>query len=184
MSKLLTFKKEYYPFIVYNTDNSELANGFMNQKAWEKTIENSKIWEYMPENQRVLEKDLKAVSIDFDQIKLEDDTILFFIKENSLTNDQSQPDSIKEILFSLEQIIKNRKEKMPPNSYTTHLFEKGSEKILKKLGEETIEVVLAKNEEEIIYESADLIYHLMVYLREKEIPLNKVLEELGKRMWK
>ncbi|MBR6201102.1 MAG: phosphoribosyl-ATP diphosphatase [Spirochaetales bacterium] len=86
------------------------------------------------------------------------------------------------VLAALEALIRQRKADMPPNSYTTHLFEKGEEKILKKMGEECIEVILAKdNNKDIIYESADLIYHLMVYLVYKNIPFNDILEELKSR---
>ena len=87
------------------------------------------------------------------------------------------------MLHKLELIIQKRLETMPENSYTTHLFSKGEDKILKKLGEEAVELILAKeNKEEIIYESADLIYHLIVYLVYKKIPLNNILQELERRM--
>jgi len=84
----------------------------------------------------------------------------------------------------LEELVKDRKEKLPPGSYTTYLFEQGLDKILKKVGEETTEVVIAAKggkEEEIIYETADLFYHLLVLLRQKDIDLKKVWAELAKR---
>jgi phosphoribosyl-ATP pyrophosphohydrolase len=90
---------------------------------------------------------------------------------------------LADVLKALEATIQQRKHDMPENSYTTHLFQKGEEKILKKLGEETIEVILARNNEgETVYEVADVLYHLMVYLVSKDISFDKVLEELRSRM--
>ena len=68
--------------------------------------------------------------------------------------------------------------------YTTYLFEKGIDKILKKVGEETAEVIIgSKNDgtEELIYEASDLLYHLMVLFREKGVKLSEIEEELKRR---
>jgi len=84
----------------------------------------------------------------------------------------------------LEELVRERRETMPPESYTTYLFEKGIDKILKKVGEETTEVVIAAKggkEDEIIYETADLFYHLLVMLRDKNIELATIFEELERR---
>ncbi len=70
---------------------------------------------------------------------------------------------------------------MPTGSYTTHLFEKGIGKIKKKMGEEAIELLLADSREDILYESADLVYHLLVLLEEAEIPFHDLLIELERR---
>ncbi len=85
---------------------------------------------------------------------------------------------------SLYKLLEERKEKLPENSYTTYLFKKGKEKILKKVGEEATEVIIAgtkENKEETIYEIADLTYHLLVLMIEEKISLSEVREELGKR---
>lgn len=84
----------------------------------------------------------------------------------------------------LEDVVKERKEKMPAGSYTTYLFTKGLDKILKKVGEESTEVVIAAKggkKEEIIYETADLFYHVLVLLRECGVDLTEIWEELEKR---
>ncbi|THF72531.1 bifunctional phosphoribosyl-AMP cyclohydrolase/phosphoribosyl-ATP diphosphatase HisIE [Cohnella fermenti] len=84
-------------------------------------------------------------------------------------------------LSGLEETIARRDAERPEGSYTTYLFEKGLDKILKKIGEETAEVIIGgKNEdrEEIRSEAADLIFHLMVLLRQQRIPLDEVLAEL------
>ncbi len=92
--------------------------------------------------------------------------------------------NLNDTLFSLEKVIATRKRDLPEGSYTTYLFDKGLDKILKKVGEEAAEVIIAaKNTDqgEVIAESADLLYHLLVLLREKEIPLSRVMEKLEER---
>lgn len=87
-------------------------------------------------------------------------------------------------LVALYDIIKERKSTPKEGSYTNYLFEKGLDKILKKVGEEATEVVIAaKNEDpqELVYETADVLYHLLVLLVEKDIPYEAVLEELARR---
>ena len=75
---------------------------------------------------------------------------------------------------------------MPPGSYTTSLFEKGTDTVLKKVGEESSELIVAAkggDREEITYEAADLFYHVGVLLAMADIPLTDVYEELLGR-WK
>ncbi len=87
-------------------------------------------------------------------------------------------------LFELEEIIGKRKEEMPEGSYTTYLFTEGVDKILKKVGEEAAEVIIAaknRDAEELKWESADLLYHLLVLLQEQELPLQEVLTVLKER---
>lgn len=85
---------------------------------------------------------------------------------------------------SLYRLIKERKERMPAGSYTTYLFEKGKEKILKKVGEEAAEVVVAAMKDsyaETVNEAADLMYHMLVLLAEMGIPPEEVRHELQRR---
>lgn len=86
-----------------------------------------------------------------------------------------------EFLYDLERVLLERKKDLPKGSYSTRLFKKGIDKIAQKLGEEAIETIIAsknKKDSEVIYESADLIYHLMVLLVERDIPLDAVFQEL------
>ncbi|WP_206017984.1 phosphoribosyl-ATP diphosphatase [Rhodohalobacter barkolensis] len=86
-----------------------------------------------------------------------------------------------EFLYDLERVLIDRKKDLPKGSYSTRLFKKGIDKIAQKLGEEAIETIIAsknKKDSEVIYESADLIYHLMVLLVERNIPLDSVFQEL------
>jgi len=88
------------------------------------------------------------------------------------------------ILAELEQMIADRERERPEGAYTTYLFEKGIDKILKKVGEETAETIIAaKNgdNEELRYEVSDLIYHLLVLLQERKVPLDDVMAELDRR---
>lgn len=89
--------------------------------------------------------------------------------------------------FSMENLYKllqSRKNDMPEGSYTTYLFEKGIDKILKKIGEETTEVIIASkanDKKETIYEIADLAYHVMVMMVEMGISVDDVKNELASR---
>jgi phosphoribosyl-ATP pyrophosphohydrolase/phosphoribosyl-AMP cyclohydrolase len=88
------------------------------------------------------------------------------------------------ILSTLEATIAQRDAERPEGAYTTYLFEKGVDKILKKVGEETAEVIIAaKNhdQQELRYETSDLIFHLMVLLREEKLSLDEVMLELDRR---
>ncbi|MFW6001138.1 MAG: bifunctional phosphoribosyl-AMP cyclohydrolase/phosphoribosyl-ATP diphosphatase HisIE [Halanaerobium sp.] len=89
-----------------------------------------------------------------------------------------------EVIDDLYQLILSRKEQMPEESYTAYLFEKGIDKILKKIGEESAEVIIAaKNEpeEELVNETSDLLYHLLVLLVERGITPAQIRKELIKR---
>ena len=84
----------------------------------------------------------------------------------------------------LMQLLLQRKEEMPEGSYTSYLFEKGLDKILKKVGEESTEVIIAAKAEdrrETIYELADLAYHCMVLMAEAGISVDDVRKELASR---
>jgi phosphoribosyl-AMP cyclohydrolase / phosphoribosyl-ATP pyrophosphohydrolase len=89
-----------------------------------------------------------------------------------------------EILKRLEQVIMDREKERPEGAYTTYLFEKGVDKILKKVGEEAAEVIIAaknRDPEELKWEAADLLYHLMVLLVEQGLPFTEVLKTLEER---
>ena len=88
------------------------------------------------------------------------------------------------ILDALYRIILDRKANPPDSSYTASLMKKGIDKILKKVGEEATEVVIAGkggSREEIIYETADLLYHLLVLLGYRDIAPTEVFNELDRR---
>ena len=85
---------------------------------------------------------------------------------------------------ALFELIRGRKEEKKEGSYTTYLFEKGLDKILKKVGEESTEVIIAaksQDKAETIYEIADLAYHVMVLMIEAGIDLEDIHRELSSR---
>ncbi len=87
-------------------------------------------------------------------------------------------------LAELERVVDDRKNNPEEGSYTSYLFEKGVDKIAKKTGEEAVETVIAaKNDDrgEFVGECADLMYHLLVLMREKGVKLSDVCTELKKR---
>ncbi len=87
-------------------------------------------------------------------------------------------------LEQLYQTLESRKMANPASSYTARLFEAGEDEILKKIGEEAIEVLLAakgQGDSRIIEETADLTYHLLVLLVSRGITLDQIQEELKKR---
>jgi phosphoribosyl-ATP pyrophosphohydrolase/phosphoribosyl-AMP cyclohydrolase len=87
-------------------------------------------------------------------------------------------------LQDLFKLVQERKDQRPPNSYTSYLFNSGLDKILKKIGEESAETIIAaKNEgkKELASEITDLLYHLLVLMVEREVSLRDIVEELSKR---
>ena len=105
--------------------------------------------------------------------------------ESCFMNEIYEKENYKDFsVYKLYELIKGRKINMTEGSYTTYLFNSGIDKILKKIGEESSEVIIgAKNDskEEIIYELADLFYHSLVLMVEKNITLNDIKDELAKR---
>jgi phosphoribosyl-ATP pyrophosphohydrolase/phosphoribosyl-AMP cyclohydrolase len=100
-----------------------------------------------------------------------------FSPEEVYTNNAS-------ILKELYQVVVDRKENPKEGSYTNYLFEKGLDKILKKVGEESAEVIIAsknRSKEEVIYEVSDLFYHIIVLLVEQGVGLEEIFAELQKR---
>ena len=87
-------------------------------------------------------------------------------------------------LDGLYKLLEGRKAELPEGSYTTYLFRKGTDKILKKIGEESTEVIIAGKAEdkpETIYEIADLAYHVLVLMVQQGISLDDIRKELASR---
>lgn len=88
------------------------------------------------------------------------------------------------VLGELERVIAEREIERPEGAYTTYLFDKGVDKILKKVGEEASETIIAaknKDNAELRLEVSDLIYHLLVLLQERKLPLDEIMDELSTR---
>ena len=94
------------------------------------------------------------------------------------------PDQSEFTLEGLYELLQGRKRDLPEGSYTTYLFQKGLDKILKKVGEESTEVIIAGKAEdkaETIYEIADLCYHVMVLMVQMGISVEDIRKELASR---
>ncbi len=90
----------------------------------------------------------------------------------------------QEILYQVSEVIKDRRLNPKDGSYTNYLFDNGLDKILKKVGEETAETIIAaknQNKNEIIYEISDLIYHVAVLMAYSGISWDDIMGELAKR---
>ena len=88
------------------------------------------------------------------------------------------------IINKLYKLIESRKEEPVKDSYTNYLFDEGREKILKKIGEESSEIIIAsmsENKSELIYELSDFIYHALVLMVNDKITLEDIVDELSKR---
>ena len=105
------------------------------------------------------------------------------ISDNKVSEDKKEYDAAY-VLNELVEVAQDRKENPQPGSYTNYLFDKGEDKILKKVGEEAAEVVIAgknRSVDEISYETADLMYHLSVMLVDNGMTWQDVYRELEKR---
>ena len=192
-------KYKIIPAIIQNKKTKKiLMQGWMNKESFDKTIETKKVWFFSRSKDRLWQKGESSENyLNVEQIKLDcdNDSILIQVTpegptchtlnescfDNELDNDILDKDFS---LQALEEIIEARKTEMPDNSYTTSLFNEGIKKITKKLGEEASEVIiasLAEKRSDLIYESADLIYHLLVLLANEDISLQEVVDELSSR---
>ena len=109
----------------------------------------------------------------------------FFRKiENGELKETEEELNSDDILARLMAVAQDRRKNPQPGSYTNYLFDKGADKILKKVGEEAAEVVIAgknRDKAEISYEVADLMYHMTVMLADNDMTWNDIFEELEKR---
>lgn len=171
------------PLVVKNREGEILFALLINEKGYRKSIENSELWVINPDTGRLLPYEGEGQYISIEGHGTWYSAVLDLEKESDSKDISDKEDKIEipEILSHLNSVISKRKLEMPEGSYTTHLFEKGLEKIKKKTGEEAIELILAEDRGEVVYEAADLIYHMMVLLVENGILIDEVLEELRRR---
>ena len=193
-------EKGLIPAVVQDVDSKEvLMLAYMNKESMKETLINKKAC-YFSRSRKALwtkgetsgnTQELKRFYYDWDK-----DTILLKVKQKGVAchtgsyscffNEvlQNSEMSQKELIESLYDLIKDRKNNPKQGSYTNYLFEKGLDKILKKVGEESAEVIIAaKNEakDEIVYEISDLIYHILVLMVNSNVTIEDVLEELKGR---
>ncbi|WP_339171586.1 bifunctional phosphoribosyl-AMP cyclohydrolase/phosphoribosyl-ATP diphosphatase HisIE [Anoxybacillus sp. FSL W8-1294] len=191
------------PAIVQDAHSKEvLTLAYMNEQSLQKTLETKETWFYSRSRQQLWHKGetsgnvQKVVDIRYD---CDADALLILVEPKGPAchtgeyscfhhrlNDEkpvATPNRFA-ILNVLESLIAEREAKRPEGSYTTYLFEKGIDKIAKKVGEEAAEVIIAaknRSKEELRWEAADLLYHLLVLLREQRLSLDDVLSVLAER---
>lgn len=200
ISKIKFDDKGLIPAIVQDYTTGEvLMLAYMNEPSLKKTIESGTTHFYSRSRQEIWNKGatsgnyqyVKEINFDCDYdallIKVEQEGVACHTGErscfyNKVLNSSSNLNYT--ILYKICSIINDRRINPKEGSYTNYLFDKGIDKILKKIGEESAEVIIAaKNtdKEETIYEMADLIYHSLVLLNENDIELDEVFEELKGR---
>jgi len=206
-------EKGLVPAIIQDYKSGQvLMLAYMNAESLQKTIDTGRTWFYSRSRQELWNKG--STSGHFQEVKnirydCDGDALLIEVEQTGVAchtghyscfyRDASGEETEKEvfapdkiyggkespvILNELYDVIKSRREEMPEGSYTAYLFERGLDKILKKVGEESAEVIIAaknRGKREVVYESADLIYHLLVLLVEQGIELSDLFAELRSR---
>ena len=168
--------------------------GFMNKEAYEKTMETGKVTFFSRTKNRLWTQGeesgnfLHVVSVKAD---CDNDTLLIMVHpEGSVCHkgtdtcwgDKNEQDIM--FLKELQDFIDRRRQEMPEKSYTTSLFNSGVNKMAQKVGEEAVETILEAcngTDERLIYEGADLLYHLIVLLTYKGYRIEDLARELKER---
>lgn len=185
------------PAIVQHAATREvLTLAYMNRESLAKTIETQQTWFWSRSRRELWHKGetsgntqhVVSLTLDCDQ-----DAIVVLVDPagpachtgaTSCFDTGSNATGIGSVLDGLYQLIESRERERPANSYTTYLFDEGIDKILKKLGEESAETIIAaKNDDQgrLVSEVSDLMYHLLVLLVARGVSLEEIAKELGQR---
>ncbi|MDD6211595.1 MAG: bifunctional phosphoribosyl-AMP cyclohydrolase/phosphoribosyl-ATP diphosphatase HisIE [Clostridiales bacterium] len=181
--------------------NQVLMVAYMNQESYEYTLKTGRMTYYSRSRQELWEKGatsghyqyVKSLSLDCDN-----DTILAKVAQlgaachtgsyscfyRDILPEEYPETNPYDVLEHEYDIIMNRKNHPREGSYTNYLFDKGLDKILKKVGEESAELIIAaknSDREEVIYELSDFLYHAMVLMAEKGITWKEIAEEMARR---
>ncbi|KAB7665800.1 bifunctional phosphoribosyl-AMP cyclohydrolase/phosphoribosyl-ATP diphosphatase HisIE [Bacillus sp. B1-b2] len=198
-------EKGLIPAIVQDASTKEvLTLAYMNKESLKKTLDSGETWFFSRSRQELWHKGATSgntqsvleMKYDCDQDALvvivsptgpacHNGTSSCFVESIYVNKDKSLTESTDyQILANLERVIADREINRPEGAYTTYLFENGVDKILKKVGEEAAEVIIAaknRDTEELKWEASDLIYHLFVLLREQKLPFTEILKVLETR---
>lgn len=177
-----------------NYTQKVLMLGFMNKEAYEKTMETGKVTFFSRTKNRLWTKGeesgnfLHVVSVKAD---CDNDTLLIMVHPegpvchkgtDTCWGDKNEQDIM--FLKELQDFIDRRRQEMPEKSYTNSLFNSGVNKMAQKVGEEAVETILEAcngTDERLIYEGADLLYHLIVLLTYKGYRIEDLARELKER---
>lgn len=195
-------KQGLIPAIVQDMESGQvLMLAYMNQESLQKTLETKQTWFFSRSRQGLWHKGatsgniqlVRRISADCDG-----DTLLIDVEQqgnachtgqyscffNHLDTDPAEIDYERDIVQQLFAFIQERKANPVEGSYTNYLFREGVDKICKKIGEESSEVIIgAKNHSrsELTYEISDLIYHTLVLMAEEGVSIPDLKRELTKR---
>ena len=181
------------PVVIQDNQTLEvLMLGYMNEEAWTKTQQEKRVTFYSRSKNRLWTKgeesghflEMISFHIDCDQ-----DTLLIKVQPVGPTCHTGarscfQTEYNQNFLLQLERIVQQRYEVPTEESYVNKLRQRGLNKIAQKVGEEAVETViaaLAESEHDFINESSDLLFHLLVLLREKELNLQTIAKNLESR---
>lgn len=184
------------PAIVQDANTREvLTLAYMNRESLERTIETGETWFWSRSRNELWHKG--ETSGNTQQVvdlvaDCDGDAVVVLVKPAGPAChtgarscfDLNQNEDLGPLLEQLYKLIESRQRERPEGSYTTYLFDKGIDKILKKVGEESAETIIAaKNEDAkpLVSEVSDLIYHLLVLLVARGITLDQIREELAQR---
>jgi phosphoribosyl-ATP pyrophosphohydrolase/phosphoribosyl-AMP cyclohydrolase len=185
------------PAIVQNAATREvLTLAYMNRESLQKTIDTKQTWFWSRSRNELWHKGAtsgntqEVVSLALD---CDNDAIIVLVNPAgpachtgavSCFDVGTRPDDLGPLLDQLYELIQSRERERPAGSYTTYLFEAGLDKILKKLGEESAETIIAaKNDDDsrLTAEVSDLVYHLLVLLVARGVSLAQIAAELVQR---
>lgn len=193
------------PAIIQDVKTREvLMLAYMNRQALERTLATGRTWYWSRSRQQLWNKgetsghfqlvreiaydcDADALLIKVEQVGVACHTGAYTCFHNRLSfgeREEEQGANGSEVLAELWQVIKERQASRPEGSYTARLFNQGLDRILKKVGEEAAEVIIAaknRQADEVAWETADLIYHLWVMLAEQGLEPARIYRELAKR---
>jgi len=194
-------KRGLAPVVVQEEDGQVLTLAYMDAEALRLTLKEGYAHYYSRSKERIRKKGEVSGNVqkvtrvmldcDGDAILIEVDQTgpachtgersCFYRELGQPEVDEGSIDYSLNLLKELEEVIRDRQEHPKESSYTSSLFEKGRTEIEKKVGEEAIEVLVAPDRDNLIAEASDLIYHLMVLLREAGVDFDEVVNELGDR---
>ena len=199
-------EKGLVPAVHQNYETNEvLMTAYMNRESLEKTIETERATFWSRSRQKLWVKGETSGNYMFvKEIRVDCDLDCLLVRvvpagaachtgnrscfyralENGGLIEKTEKDFGSDILSRLTAVTEDRKANPKEGSYTNYLFDKGEDKILKKVGEEAAEVIIAgknRSKSEIVYESADLLYHMTVMLVDNGLTWEDVFKELEKR---
>jgi len=202
MIELKFDEKGLIPAIVQDIKTKKvLMLAYMNEEALKKTMSTETTWFYSRSRQELWNKGATSGNIQHVRkiaYDCDGDTLLIEVEQQGVAchtgnyscfyreilNRAKEDEELQDIIHKLADTIRDRRLNPKDGSYTNYLFEKGIDKILKKIGEESAEIIIAaKNpiNEELVYEICDFVYHLMVLMEIRDVSIDDIIRELSKR---